>query len=546
MRHCPLILLPLCSLSFCIPNPCAAASRQEIVRLENAFLALDLDAKTSGVSRIENKLTGESFRVEEPGFLIELGAGAEAGTLGTLTPASCALESAKSGKSSATWIFAKGPAKATVTYSLDAEDAFAVKRVRVDFTGEGQFNIHRFDMFDWAMQPKPAKAIPYYGFLRPSVLQKDESGEDFPPSDTSTAFFFRAGEGGVFSALSTDFVFMKDDADSGRFRSTYWPGRILDAGQPFESEAGIVGVYRRKGLFHAPYQPTAELRSFHSPDIDTRLDYGEIEGICAAVQKFIKPGVYFTLVNGWGVGLPRIIEAQDHADIFKHAIDTLAKMPALEGLHFIHGWCGLAREFRKQGLAMEVKPNPFADEVFRYAGEKGMKLSPFIGISNNMPANEDGIALEGSPELLSMDANGERRKGNIAISRQYVDFAYNTIVKLNEIYPWIKGQTYDFLSIQPDYDTSHGYLPGRAAVRQSARAEPAAARALAAPDAARPGWLDVVWPLAGRDDVAGTQFGRPRMLESAQLPRFPRRLSIRQQHPRQQLVHQQLQDASAP
>lgn len=451
------------------PVACRAAEDKTFC-LHNGSLEIMLDARTSGIIRIWNKLahdgvSDEAYAIDDGGFRVEVGSGATTGTLGALTPQSAELKKSSCDGVEARFEYAMGKLRLTVTWRLEPGDDFAVKRARIDYAGPGTFNVSRFDMFDWGMITKPARSIPYYGFLKPSVLKNVSDGEPVPPSDTSTAFFYRYREGGIFSALSCDFALMQQSPAGGRCRSTYYPGFILKAGEPFESEKGIVGVYRRKGVFHAPYQPSDALRSFHYPNVDARLDRGEIDAMSAAVRKFIKPGLYFTVVNGWGVGLPRMIESQQDADTFMHGIDTLRRIPEIEGLHFVHSWCGLTREFREQGLKMTLTPNPFARQVFEYARQKGMALSMFIGTSNNYPLHQEGGPVQlGSPELLSMNAQGARRPGNIAISRQYADFTYNTVCGLRQQFPNLKGLTYDFLSIQPDYDTAHGYLPGRASL----------------------------------------------------------------------------------
>lgn len=440
---------------------CLAAERA--VRLENDRLAIQLDGRTGGLTAIEDKLGKVTYGVTDASFRIEVGTGDTPGTHGFLTPERCQLKEITSTATEARYVFEMTPFTLTLLWGIDPGDDFAVKRARVEYSGSGKFNVRRFEMFDWALTPRPLKAIPYYGFLRPSVTRNLDDGEEPLPSDTSTAFFFRYADRGVFSALTCDFVLMKTDAASGRHRSTCWPGFILDDGQALESEGGIVGVYPRKGMFHEPFQPSSELRHFHFANVDTRLDRGEIEAVSAATRKFLKPGVYRTLVNGWGVGLPWLIETEEATQQYRHAIDTLLKIPAIEALHFVHSWCGLAREFRDQGLAVPLRPNPHADAVFQYAREKGLGLSMFIGISNNYPMHREGPSLNASTELLSMEKNGQRRPNNIAISRQYADFIFNTVSGMVDRYP-VVGLSYDFLGIQPDYDPAHGYLPGRASL----------------------------------------------------------------------------------
>src|SRR5690606_32936412 len=130
---------------------------------------------------------------------------------------------------------------------------------------------------------KRAEAIPYYGYL--SQRMRVPVGDKSVTSPTnSTAFFMRYDTGGMFTAVSCDYVFMDQDEESKRCRSVYWPGQIMESGEAFESEMGLIGVYRREGFFHRPYSTTAELSSgFLKPNVDIRLDRAEIDAVRTAV-----------------------------------------------------------------------------------------------------------------------------------------------------------------------------------------------------------------------------------------------------------------------
>lgn len=430
--------------------------------LENDLVVVYFDNSTGSITKIINKKLGQHYRIDDKVFMVELGVERSPGTLGKFTPENCLLKEVSSDSDKVKFIYTKDNVEIRLAYTLDAGDGFILKKVDLRYQGKTRYNISRFEMFDFSVDSKPAEVITYYGFYSYLQLRRLKDSQENPPSDNSTAFFLRYKDAGLFTALTCDYVSMRKNITSNRYVSVYWPGYILAPSETFESEYGIIGVYNRKGYFHEPCQPKSELKDFLYPSVNIKLDRGEIDIVEQAVEKFIKLGVYYTIVNGWGLGLPRYIEDKASMEAFKTAVDVAAGIPQLQGLHFVHGLCGLSREFHDQGLNMVVSPNKYADEAFRYAGEKKIDLSMFIGISNNYPAHFNGKeSLSADLDLLSVDSNGKRRPNNIAISKKYTDFIYNTVVALKAKYPNLQGLSYDFLVITPDYANNRDYLPGR-------------------------------------------------------------------------------------
>jgi len=433
--------------------------------LENESIRVALDA-AAGIASIEDRRTGKTTRIDGKGFRLEVTDGTISGSLATLTPSECALRRSSLEGARAEYQFEKDRFRIRVVYELGPQDAFATKRIHLQYSGPGKFSVRRCEMFDWEPTPKPQAAIPYYGMLTKSFEGGEDLESDPLPSSTSTAFFMRAEDDGIFSCLTTDFALMREEKETGRCQLIYWPGRIHDGGREFASEYGIAGVYQRKGYFHEPTCSMKQLpRGTANNNIDIRLDRGEIEAVQAAVQKFIRPGVYYTAVNAWGLSVPFLILDAEGADALKAAIDTMGSVPGIDGLHFIHGLGGLAERFREQGLATAPDPNPYVKEVYEYAREKGKSLSIFVGISNNHPIMRyEKEMLLADRDLLTLDEEGERNPRNIAISDTYIHFVEETVAALAEKYT-IGGFTYDFLRLLPDYDSAHGYLPGRASLQ---------------------------------------------------------------------------------
>ena len=116
----------------------------------------------------------------------------------------------------------------------------------------------------------------------------------------------------------------------------YWPGLILNSSQPFQSEDAAIGVYRRKGYFHAPSRPKGKLAEFFVPDVDTRLDRAEIEAVMEVVDHYVSPGIYTVILNTWGLGLPDLIENASHVELFNKCADVGAEIEEVRIFHLIH------------------------------------------------------------------------------------------------------------------------------------------------------------------------------------------------------------------
>lgn len=453
MKELKSTLVLAATLLTALPVASLSGADDRTLLLENAQLSLSISPRTAGIMEISNKASGETYRVEDRGFLVELGEEKRPGTLGRITPADSTVGEVSVDGGEAKIVFSRGPARITVSYRLDPEDSFAVKRVRVEYAGEGSFNVSRLDMFDWDLWPRPFRSIPYHGFLSQRVNVPFGDRNVGTPTN-STAFFMRYEKGGIFTAVSCDYVYMHQEEESGRCRSVYWPGQIRESGEAFESEMGLIGVYRREGFFHKPYSTTAHLgNEFLKPNVDVRLDRAEIEGMRNAVQKFLKPEPYTFVANGWAMGLPSKINTPEAVEQYKRAIDVSQTFPGVEGIHFIDNFGGLSEEFGEHGLNSPYELNPHIREAFDYAEEKGMGLSGFVWVSRGQPAPD-------LPELLVLDHKGERRARSLAFTREYSDFILDTFSRHAAEYPHFMGLSFDFLYLYPDYDPDHGYLPG--------------------------------------------------------------------------------------
>jgi len=451
--------------------------RSSSIRLENDNLALLFDHDQCSVIAIENKLTGENHDIYDMGFSIEVGKDKDPGSLGAFTPENCQLDDVQNTASSVEYTYSKDLFKIVVSYQLEERYSFATKHITLSYRGQGLFNVRRLDILDFDLSPKPQKAMPYYGFSGGTGWYKVDDNEPKPTSDNSTAFFYRDIEGGLFSTVTCDYVLMQDDVETGRYRSTYWPGLILNSSQPFQSEDAAIGVYRRKGYFHPPAQPSDVVMShFFSPNL-TRLDRSEIDAVMEVVNHYISPGVYKVYMNGYTIGLlgdPEIpgpaVEIQTLEDLerFKECLDLSISengFEEFEMFHFVHSLAGLGLEFSVLGHNAVPAPNIFMDEFIRYAGSKGLDVSMFVFTSLGWPPPEDPslytLNKEGKRDTVENNGNSKQR---IAITKAYTNFIYDTFNGMQERYQNMGAVSIDFMFIQPDYDSHHGYLPGRASL----------------------------------------------------------------------------------
>ena len=104
------------------------------------------------------------------------------------------------------YVFSKDDVEIGLTYRLD-DDQFATKKIDIKYSGKSLYNINKFEMFKGSVSPEPIRAIAYYGFNLESQVPQDYN--NIPPSDNSTAIFLRNKMGGLFAALTTDFVDLK-------------------------------------------------------------------------------------------------------------------------------------------------------------------------------------------------------------------------------------------------------------------------------------------------------------------------------------------------
>ncbi len=447
-----------------LPELLGSTSHDKFI-LSNDYLKAEISSKGSLISLTNLELNKRHSFSDSP-FLILWGKNKEQQSNPALTENNCKMvySSKTPDNNQITFIFEHQLAWVELIYIIQPQNKFINKKIRLMNRTNDSFNISSIDLLNFALTPEPLKSIPYYGFcIRPALSSISDQSQPLPKYDNTVAWFHRGRQDGLFSTITTDFVLRTEK--QGRFISQYWPGFIYEQNEVFESEWALLGVYERKGYFHKPYTvKESSLREFTMPQVKIRLDRAEIEAVTDAVQSIIKPGIYYTLVNGWGLGVPNIIQNQNDLDSYKKAIDILSKIPHMKSLHFTHSWCGLTNELRDQGLAMTLTPNEFVLKMIAYAKSKNVQLSPFIGISSNWPSSGPAIKHNNYRRLLTIDQQGKRRDNNIAISEEYIDFACKTIINYMKSDSHFKGQSFDFLYLRADYDKDHGYLTGKASL----------------------------------------------------------------------------------
>ncbi len=454
--------------------------RSEAWRLENEKLALSIDPKRCSITELLNKLTGERFQVRDQGFSIEVGTGSQIASIGVLTPQNCDLEGAdRTSPHQISFLLRHGLVRLKFAYQLDPGDHFAVRTVEATYEGHQPFNVHRLILFDWALEPKPEKAIHYWGgtgwhsldtgrewVWDPEAQARGRDWVQLPciqhqRGENSIACFLRSKRGGVFLGISCDFFTMEERGETHRL--AYWPGFILPPSRTFQSEKGIVGVYSQKGELKKSGYGVSDLGDFLFPQIAfASLDRGEVEAVSECVKKYVRPSPYQNWVNTWTLGMPWDLTDARAIDEARAAIDTLTALKSTRALPIQPPWLGLYRQFPVSGTNTSLKVSPGVKQILTYMKSKGIRPLGVIHPGTNFPDNRTPGFVD-KPEWCVLGADGKRDLRNIALSRQYMDFLWQAMHQLTSEHD-LGGWLYDILFFHKDYDTSHGYLPGVASL----------------------------------------------------------------------------------
>lgn len=432
------------------------------VILSNGKLSVAISSKTFGVTSIRNMLSGEAYQVEDRGFAVELGHEDKVAAYGIATPTSARLIGIDRHDNGVTFqLHYDKNFRLKLTYHLRADNNFVEKTLHVSYSGPGNYNIHRLTMFDWDLSPRVATPFRYWGTLGggnwPGELVQDPQ-----QSTNAIGYFLRDKQGGSFLALTTDYFAMEHLED--RYVVSYWPGYILPAGQDFSSERGIIGVYRRKGLmWPSAYTVEEAMHLWPSPaSVAQQLDLGEIDAYSTCVKSLLRPQPYVNWINGWALGLPEQVDTPEKMQKAKDAVDVAAPLAGpFDVVTLFSLWGGLAPELPVTGTKTPwIIPDSFI-HLFDYIKLKGFMPFGACHPGNNIPFPQTPYIAD-KPDWGLRKADGSRQD-ELAIGRQYADFMLDrasSLIRQVDMKCWI----YDFLSLTPDYDTEHGYLPGAASL----------------------------------------------------------------------------------
>jgi len=219
----------LFTATFVLPGASEAPAEEDFV-LQNSQLAARFDRGSATLAAIENKLTGETYRVSGDQFSVEAVEfrfdllGAELSTL-------------KCGDGLFRVRYQGDAMTADVTYTLGGENHFVEKRIRL--TADRDYGLKRVVLSRPTFSADDLRIVEYRypKFKRP------------PGSEPDCTFFGRTSKGGFFTGVEMPF-----DASSGtgdQVILAYTPSLKVAAGEKLWCETIYFGVYQRHSDEHA-------------------------------------------------------------------------------------------------------------------------------------------------------------------------------------------------------------------------------------------------------------------------------------------------------
>lgn len=243
-----------------------------------------------------------------------------------------------------------------VSYSLEPDSHFLLKRVVLLHTGDEAFALNRCSLHRWAVESEPGQLLPF------------RHGQ-------AVTYFLRRQRGGFFWGVQCPFEEVLP-ADSRFIDLAYPVGLILEAGSTYSMEPAYWGVYEQTGRY-APKVPERIKESLLSR---ITPDAGESEAMLRMVRRLSQrpPKVPTVVFNGYQGGL--FFGDYGDPDGLKQAeydIETLALVESALGPCFVQPaspWFGAYRQATVLTPTSEtVKVPPARQRLIQWINSKGMK-----------------------------------------------------------------------------------------------------------------------------------------------------------------------------
>jgi hypothetical protein len=389
-------------LAVLVLAPACQAWAQEAVVLENDRMGLHFDQGTGTLTALENKLSGETYRVSGDEF------GVEAVEL-RLGFSDARLAAAELQDEAFRVRYESQRMTVEVTYTLAGENHFAEKRMTLTATRD--YGLKNVLVSRPTFSAADLKMVEYRypKFKRP------------PGTEPISTFFGRVPKGGFFTGV--EMPFDASELEGTQVVLGYAPSLKVAAGERLECEPVYFGVYRR-----SPGDQEREGLPLES----------ESDAMVAMTSAILGPPRHglVPMACGWHSEMEHFAYTSAEAvEADMKSLDFLAEC-GVDWLSDSHPWGGETEKMNALVGDQEYSPGPLVTRLLEHAQQRNIKVVMWPTMNNTHPwSRKTGKAFRpdkpewlmtrrrrpGEPELLS------RNPANCLANRPFLQW----LVRIN-------------------------------------------------------------------------------------------------------------------
>ena len=317
----------------------SARGAEKPLALENSRLGLSFDRKTGTLAAVENKLTGEVYRINGDEFCIEAVKSrldSHSATLKSLQLQSNVLQAQYQG----------GGMTVDVTYSLGKENHFAEKRMVI--TCDRNYGLKKVT----TSRPSfPAADLRIVAYRYPKFGRK-------PGQEPTCTYFGRTPKGGFFAGVEEPF-----DASSLKENEVvlaYAPSLKVAAGEKLACEPVYFGVYQRSAGDRE--EENLPLRS-------------ESDAMVAMISTILGPPRHglVPMACGWHSEMEHGTYTEQSVEGDMKSLDFLAAC-GIDWVSDSHPWGGETEKMNALGANDKYEPGPLVRKLLEHARKVNVKV----------------------------------------------------------------------------------------------------------------------------------------------------------------------------
>lgn len=334
--------------------------------LQNDQIALRFDGTNGTVTAIDNKLSGETYPIEQDQFAIEA-------VEFRLDFADAKLTSLEAGRDAVTARYESPHMTVEARYWLRPQASFVEKQITL--TASRAYGLKKVVLSRPSFS-NAARIVPY----RYPKFGRDPGGE---PNST---FFGRTDKGGFFTGVEVPFD--ASSLDGQRVTLGYAPSLKVAAGEKLVCEPVYFGVYRRgprdvekKGVpFRRPGLADAARAAETAEDLPLQA---ESDAMVAMTSEILGP-FRFGLVPmacGWHSEMTRFGYSDQAVTDDMKSLDFLAEC-GVDWVSDSHPWGGETEKMNALGADDRYEPGPLVRKFLEHAREVGVKVVMWSSMNN--------------------------------------------------------------------------------------------------------------------------------------------------------------------